>query len=72
LQALWAETDRPVIGGPALGSGGTTAGGASINTLAGDTCGGGAAVGVAGTARQADGPLAQMALQYVAKKSEKY
>ena len=63
LQALRAEAYGAVVGGAAFGGGGATAVCAGVNTLAGDTGSGGAAVTVAGTARQADSALAQVALQ---------
>jgi hypothetical protein len=52
-----------VVGGAALGGGGTTAVCAGVNALAGDAGSGGAAVTVAGTAREADCALTQVALQ---------
>jgi hypothetical protein len=63
LQALRAEAYGAVVGGAAFGGGGATAVCAGVNALAGDTGSGGAAVTVAGTAREADCALAQVALQ---------
>ncbi len=63
LQALRAEAHGAVVGGAAFGGGGATAVCAGVNALAGDTGGCGAAVAVAGTARQADSALAKVALQ---------
>jgi hypothetical protein len=63
LQALRAEADGAVVGGAALGGGGATAVCAGVNALAGDTGRCGAAITVAGAAREADCALAQVALQ---------
>jgi hypothetical protein len=62
LQTLRTEADRPMVGHPALSSGGTTGSGTGILTLASHTSLLAVAVIVSGTAWETGAPFAEVTL----------